>query len=257
MDIEQRMNAMAAYVTSAHWHTVDLLYAASNNQPPLICPVCRAVWDHSPSRTYRTTCQFGGGVLERYQCQECDLVFGPKKMLDLTPEMLDADYRLLYETYRETNSTENETRAFRSLDPDPHGVFMNWGCGAWAETIGNLRGEGWDVWGYEPSVPSSSDFVVQHAGAISAKFDGIFSNNVIEHFRDPVAEFNRMASHLKPGGVMVHATACYELLYDNTRFHTAFYLGRSPKVLAQRVGLEVVAEERDGEYMSVTFQKVA
>jgi SAM-dependent methyltransferase len=192
--------------------------------------------------------------LERYQCPACDLVFGPLKMLDITPQMLAADYQLLYESYREANSTVSEVRAFHSLAPTKMGIYLNWGCGAWSETIEQLRGQEWDVWGYEPSVPPESAFVAGHTDQISATFDGIFSNNVIEHFRDPVGEFREMASHLRPGGLMTHATGCYRMNFADTRFHTAFYLGRSVEVLADEVGLEVVARDADGDYESVTFR---
>ena len=161
---------------------------------------------------------------------------------------------MLYETYRESNSTTSEKRAFRTTEPRRGGLSLNWGCGAWSETIVELRAEGWDVWGYEPSVPPASPYVAGQTGEISATFDGLFSNNVIEHCRDPLAEFRRMASHLRAGALMTHASPCYELLYDHTRFHTAFYLGRSVEVLAAMADLEVVGRETDGEYMSVTFR---
>ena len=77
---------------------------------------------------------------------------------------------------------------------------------------------------------------------------------MVEHFADPVGEFRRMRGHLRPGGLMVHASACYDLLYEDTRFHLAFFLGRSAEVLAARTGFEVVERERDGEYMHVVFR---
>ncbi len=40
--------------------------------------------------------------------------------------------------------------------------------------------------------------MVRSKGEISAKFDAIFSNNVIEHFLDPVAQFNEFRTYLKP-----------------------------------------------------------
>jgi SAM-dependent methyltransferase len=253
------MDSLAAFVTAAHWHAVDLIYEQTLPGRVIGCPVCG---HHARREDYQRThaeCRFGGGTLERYACPRCDLVFGPMKMLDLSDAMLAADYRLLYDTYAETDSLESEIRAFRSTAPMHGGTFLNWGCGAWSETIDTLRGEGWDVWGYEPSVPSSSPFVVQHQGQISAEFDGIFSNNVIEHFRDPVAEFRAMASHLRHGGFMTHATPCYQLRYSDTRFHTAFFLGRSVDVLAERAGLVVERRETDaeGEYEAVTFSRAS
>ena len=98
----------------------------------------------------------------------------------------------------------------------------------------------WDVWGYEPSADVASDFVVNKRDAISARFDGIFSNNVIEHFRDPITQFRDFHTILKEGGKMAHSSPCYEYSYPFTRFHTLFLLGRSADVLAHRAGFQLV-----------------
>ena len=254
MDVEQRMDSLATFVTAAHWQMVDLHYATTLAQRTITCPLCGHSSPRAGYSVHQSECQFNGGRLERYGCPDCDFVFGPMKMLDLTEQMLNADYRLLYESYQEANSTEAETRAFWSTDPAPGSLSLNWGCGAWSETIDQLRAQGFDVWGYEPAAPPVSPFVVGKVEAISATFDGLFSNNVIEHFRDPVGEFRQMVSHLRPGALMTHATPCYEMLYAHTRFHCSFYLGRSVEVLAEKVGLDVIGRERDGEYQSVTFR---
>ncbi len=254
MDLGNQIDALTAFVTAAHWRTVDLLYAPTLATRVINCLLCGYSATRDGYGVHESECQFGGGRLERYQCRECDLVFGPLKMLDMSDQMLTADYQLLYETYRESNSTASETRAFRTTEPRQGGLYLNWGSGAWSETIDQLRSQGWDVWGYEPSVPPASPFVAGSTSEISATFDGLFSNDVIEHFRDPVAEFRRMASHLRTGALMTHASPCYELLYDHTRFHTAFYLGRSVEVLAARTGMKIVGRETDGEFMSVTFR---
>jgi len=242
------------YVTSTYWRTIDVLYARDLPDREPRCVVCGHGAPRDAFARHVSECQFGGGHLERYACPVCDTVFGPLKMLDLTPAQLGLEYRALYSHYDETNSTEFETRAFRACSPQAGGLYLNWGCGVWAETIEQLRGEGYEVWGYEPIAPSDSPHIVTREDQISAKFDGIFSNNVIEHFADPVAEFERMRRHLKPGGVMVHASACYELLYEDTRFHLAFYLGRSAEKLAERSGFEVIGRERDGEYIHAVFR---
>ena len=71
---------------------------------------------------------------------------------------------------------------------------------------------------------------------ISVKFDAIFSNNVIEHFRDPVAQFEDFKTILANDGRMAHSSPCYEYAYPFTRFHTLFLIGKSPHVLAERTG---------------------
>jgi SAM-dependent methyltransferase len=173
--------------------------------------------------------------------------------LDLSEEFISRDYALLYTRYDEVNSTENEIRTFRSLRPKPGGVYLNWGCGGWSETIPKLRAEGFDVWGFDPNSSSSNPYTVKRREEISASFDGIFSNNVIEHFRAPVAQFEEFHRILKPGGVMAHSSPCYEYAYSCTRFHTLFLLGRSAEVLAKHTGFQVRDRIRDGEYINVIF----
>jgi SAM-dependent methyltransferase len=253
---ERTAHVLLDYLTSTHWRTIDVLYARDLPERVARCVVCEHTAPCDSYRKHVAECQFGGGRLERYACPKCDTVFGPLKMLDLTAAQLAMEYRALYTYYSESNSTELEIRAFRSCRPRPGGLYLNWGCGAWAETIDTLRAEGYDVWGYEPVAVSENAHVVSSRDEISALFDGIFSNNVIEHFADPVSEFRRLHSHLKPGGLMVHASPCYELLYENTRFHLALYLGRSAETLAARTGFEVVDRERDGEYMQVVFRAI-
>ena len=69
---------------------------------------------------------------------------------------------------------------------------------------------GFDVWGFETSAPTSSPYIVTARNQISAKFDGVFSNNVIEHFRDPQRQFKEFHDILKSGGIMAHSSPCYK-----------------------------------------------
>jgi SAM-dependent methyltransferase len=161
---------------------------------------------------------------------------------------------MLYARYSETNSTESEIRTFHSLGPKPTGVYLNWGCGVWSETIPRLRADGFDVWGFEPTAPASDSHVVASRDQISVRFDGIFSNNVIEHFRDPRRQFEEFRRMLKPGGVMAHASPCYEYTYAFTRFHTLFLVGRSAGVLAERTGFRLKDRTKEGEYINVVFE---
>ena len=75
--------------------------------------------------------------------------------------------------------------------------------------------------------------MVTDTSALTPKFDGLFSNNVIEHFRTPVTQFRAFRDRLKPSGRMAHSTPCYRYLYPITRFHTVF-LGRAIRRRARR-----------------------
>jgi hypothetical protein len=254
--LERQLELVEKHHVTGFWHTLDKIdeLSASSRRPK--CLIC----DYEDSREgfeiLTSVCIFNGGLLERYRCPSCDCIFGTQKFLDLSDTMIDLDYRLLYSRYREGETGDMEKRTFHSLQPKYGGVYINWGSGAWNDTTTSLRDLGFDVWSYEPSARTNSPFVVTTKTAIAPNLAGIFSNNVIEHFKDPIAQFREFHSILAPGARMAHSTACYEYLYPFTRFHTVFLLGRSPKILAERTGFRIADQMRDGEYMNVVFEKI-
>jgi SAM-dependent methyltransferase len=254
--LERQMSLLETFTVEAFWTALDRAYDAMPPRRELECIVCGHTSSRSEFSVLTDHCMFGGGKLERYQCPACDAVFGPQKYIDLSEEFVSRDYALLYTHYNETDSSESEIRTFHSLNPKTGGLYLNWGCGAWSKAIPQLRAEGFDVWGFEPSASASNPYIVSSRDQISAKFDGIFSNNVIEHFRKPHRQFEEFRHILKPGGVMAHSSPCYEYAYAFTRFHTLFLLGRSADVLAARTGFRIAERTKDGEYINVVFAMI-
>ncbi len=146
------------HVSSTYWRTVDLHYERTLPIRAITCPLCAHTGDRDSYQHHVSECRFNGGRLERYACPACDILFGPLKMLDLTESQLAMEYRALYSRYREADSTEAEIRAFHACQPRPGGLYLNWGCGAWSQTIEQLREEGWDVWATSrsPNQPARS-----------------------------------------------------------------------------------------------------
>ena len=249
--LEARVEALAGLLQPAYWSLLDSLYARLGPQTPPRCLACDGA---GPFGSRIDQCVFGGGLLERYECRDCGCVFGPLKYLELPEAVVEADYRLLYQSYSEGDSTEAELRAFHALDPKPGGLYLNWGSGAWSASVERLRAEGWDVWGYEPHAETASPFVVRNRGEVSARFDGIFSNNVIEHLRVPAAQFADFQAVLKPGGRMAHASPCYDWRYAFSRFHVFFPLRDAPERLAARTGFRVIGREEDDDYRVRVFE---
>lgn len=257
--IEKQLTLIETHFGRGMWQAIDAAYEISLPHRNIKCIVCEFEGSRSDFHTATDVCIFGGGKLERYFCPSCDCVFGPIKYLDLNDEFVSMDYELLYSRYSEADSTINEARTFRSLDPDKEGRFLDWGCGGeWSKTVSTVRSEGFDVWGYEPSIEMTSGHIVKNKGELSTLFDGIFSNNVIEHFREPVLQFREFHRMLKPEAKMAHSSPCYEYRYPFTRFHSLFLLGNSPHVLAERTGFQVtdVIKDSDDEYINYVFQKI-
>jgi hypothetical protein len=224
------------------------------------CPLCDHEDFEDSFAIYHTQCHFGGGELIRFQCPACDLIFGADKILQLTDAELTQEYEWHYRVYSEGDSTAQEIRSFHSLNPTKSGIYLNYGAGAWSHTMQLLKAEGWNVYAYEPhsSVHSGNADVISDRAVLSTmRFDGIFSNNLLEHLRQPVEELVFMRSLLKPNGRMSHATPCFAYLYWYTRFHLYFYLGRSREVLARKAGLLMCDFIEDGEFMNVIYKAVS
>lgn len=265
---EQALHAMSAMQTTqmaelkqsllrhqiaSKWNVVDFLERhGTESSQKRQCPLCQHQATQAAFAVRESHCIFGGGVLSRYQCPACDLVFGPDKMFGLTPQELSQDYEWHYQAYQEGDSTAQEIRAFHAMNPVRDGCYLNYGAGAWSRSVQILRREGWQVYAYEPHASASAggEYAVQGKAALSAmRFDGIYSNNVLEHLRQPVQDLSFLRTLLKPGGCMAHATPCFEYLYEFTRFHLFFFLGRSHAVLAQQAGLTIRDYIQDGEFM--------
>lgn len=266
---------------SAKWDIIDALERGRALDTWLSCPLCDYRSETGKFGKLVTSCIFGGGELTRYQCPECDVVFGPEKMLRLSEAELSRDYEWHYQVFSEGDSTIQEVRAFHALKPEKNGVYLNWGTGAWSKTVDVLRQEGWNVYGYEPhssasvsgsylmsdnvygyelheSASASGPYLISDKEQLSAMhFDGIFSNNVLEHLRYPVQELSVMRDLLKNGGRMSHSTPCFEYLYEFTRFHLFFFLGRSRSILAGKAGLRVDDFVADGEFMNIILSRRA
>jgi hypothetical protein len=240
--------ALQAQIEST-WKVIDFVEGRSTRSAQFDCFLCGGLIERDSLRPMESQCIFGGGLLQRWQCEHCDVISGPLKMLDLTASQLSDEYASHFRANQEDYSIHEEIRAFHALDPVKRGRYLNYGCGGNLSGIESLRAEGWDVWGFEPSLREvpAAEFVLRSRDELAKhRFDGIFSNNVLEHFRFPVEELGFMRSLLNGGGKMSHATPGYEYLYEYTRFHLFFYSGRSREVLGRLAGLELVDYVSDG-----------
>lgn len=245
------------WITQGRWFTVDQMEKLVGGPDELQCPICEHRGPTDSFTVFESYCQFGGGRLVRHECGRCGLVFGPQKMFRLSAEELSHEYRTLYEFYSEGDTTENEIRTFHAMQPRRDGVYLNFGSGGgWNSSVTQLRAQGWNILGFEPYAGGQmSEAVIRSFEQLETmQFDGIMSNNVLEHLVDPLTTFRLWRKLLKgPAPVMAHSTPCYKYLYAITRFHLYFFTGRSLEEICQRTGFHGQWAIQDGEFLCYRF----
>ena len=208
------------------------------------CNICDNEIDTNTAKELNCVCLFGGGILTRYTCPSCGAISGPLKMLTLSKEELDKDYMEHYSLFEEGDTTEDEINTFFRINPQKGKKYLNYGCGGtWSKSIENLREQGYTVLGYEPYAASSDvEYIITQPEELKGyKFDGIFSNNVLEHLYNPIEELKFMGSLLRDeNSVMAHSTGCYEYRYPYTRFHVCFPVGKSAEVMFKNAGFQQI-----------------
>lgn len=257
-EIAELKRTLLQHQIAAKWDVLQALHKQMPLSDMLSCALCQYQARRSEFASFVSHCIFGGGELQRYQCPACDVIFGTEQMLALDKEALSQEYEWHYQVYEEGDSTEQEIRAFHALEPQRDKVYINWGAGSWSQSVARLRAEGWQVFGYEPhgSAASTDEGTVSTLAEVAALApSGIYTNNVLEHFRYPAEALSAMADLLPAGGRMSHATPCFAYRFEFTRFHLFFFLGRSRGLLRHELGLNELAYHVDGDFMNWVLEK--
>lgn len=248
---KDKLGAIAREIMLAKWKIIDHLEEECiSEDDPLTCIICDYRAERHTFDTLETDCIFYGGHLVRYICPNCGAVFGPDKFLKRTQQQIDDDYCVHYLGFSEGDSSYKEERAFHMLKPEKEKLYLNYGCGQWSHTLQKLREQGYNVYGYEPYSPEEDNpyMITSKDELMKMRFDGIFSNDLLEHLTDPVHDLKDMADVLlSEDSKMSHCTSCFTYKYEYTRFHTCFFLGDSVKYMSEKADLKILEKCDDIE----------
>lgn len=261
--MEAHMEKIARQLIKAKWKQIDMDVQTSEKADDIIrCNICDFSQRRDSYEVFESECQFGGGRLIRYKCPVCGVIFGPSKFMGMLQNEINEDYDTHYLGFNEGDSTQKELDAFFMLEPDKNGIYLNYGCGHWSESMEYLRKQGYHVYGYDPyASESDKPFIIGDKERLShMRFEGIFSNDMLEHLIDPIEEFLFMKSLLRNNdSKMSHSTACYIYRYETTRFHTHFFEGNSINILCEKAGFEIekhVDELKEKDFICNVYKPV-
>ena len=168
---------------------------------------CRICLSDGPfTKIHTTRCMFNNDLLCRYECPNCNVIFGTEAMIKMSPEKLGQQYVQLYSGgYSESDATDRELKLMQYLQPVPEKTYLNWGAGNKSSTVPTLAKQKITLASYDPYAVKVQKGFISKASDLGI-YDGIMSCNFIEHLQDPINGLQNMLKHLAPGGIMVHGT---------------------------------------------------
>lgn len=196
--------------------------------PAIACPLCgAAAQDFCADRARRY-----------FECPGCGLVFA-----DPASQLSPAAERAIYDLHR-NDPADAGYRAFLSrlavplaarLRPGMHG--LDFGCGPGPVLSMLLREAGMAMADYDP-------FYAPDAALLEAQYDFVTCTEVVEHFRDPLAGWTRLAALVRPGGWLGVMTQMapdapgnfLRWRYRDDRTHVSFHRLATLRWLAARFG---------------------
>lgn len=170
------------------------------------CPLCSHINVHD---------YFTDNRREYLHCPECSLVFVPCRY-----HLNDADEKKIYDLH-ENDPLDQGYRQFLSRLADPlmvrlpegaHG--LDFGCGPGPALVRMLEEKGFKMSGYDK-------FYKNDSLVLNEKYDFICSTEVVEHLQDPAAEFRKLFSMLKTGGLLALMT---KMVIDREAFSKWHYI---------------------------------
>ena len=174
------------------------------------------------------------------QCLNCEFVFVPSQY-----HLSEPEERNRYDTHN-NNPEDRRYRQFLSqlteplnelISSDSYGLDFGCGPGPTLSLMMQEKGHQMDLY---------DKFYARDQSVFEGTFDFITLTEVIEHLCDPVFELERLASILKPKGILAVMTQTLtqdidfdSWYYKNDPSHIGFYNDKSLTGLASLLGLKI------------------
>lgn len=194
------------------------------------CPLCGHA--AAPLDKDRRRCYF--------QCPECRLIFAdPASHLDAAAE------KAIYDLHRNDPADAGYRRflgrlaapLLTRLAPGMRG--LDFGCGPGPALSPLLREAGMHMADYDP-------FYAPDPALLECEYDFVTCSEVVEHFRQPAADWERLVATVRPGGwlgVMTQLVISPERFrhwqYKNDPTHVAFHSAQTFAWIGARFGFDV------------------
>lgn len=169
-----------------------------------------------------------------FRCRHCHLVFVPPQQ-HLQPEAEKAIYDLHQNNLNDPGYRRFLSRLVTPLTAKipPNASGLDYGCGPGPLLAKMLQEQGHKVQVFDPYYADTPD-------TLQNRYDFVTCTEVVEHFRQPQREFQRLFALLKPTGILaimtklvLDADAFSRWHYKNDMTHVSFFSEASIAWLAR------------------------
>jgi len=209
----------------------------------LSCKLCNHTSNIGNFKVHTATDMFYAEQLIRYQCPECDVIFGDLRFLALPLSEIAQDYAVLYSYYKESDTSLYITHVIDKINLGKNKKYLDYACGASIATIELLNSKGYNVYGYDAYVRLEHPKFLNKVDT-SQRFDVIYSNNFIEHVINPYEDIKNLLDLLADGGKLVMISPCWEYCYEYSHYHTFFFVNRSVKYLCDLLHINEIYSDK-------------
>lgn len=220
----------------------------SSKADSLICKICASEVTFVFNKSWGK--QFS--LMPYYQCTNPQCNFLHTDYLDNLSE------EEVSKMYDEHTFADSKGRANLPLDkvnlakvilPDVNKV-LDIGCGE-GYGVSTLRQAGFEAYGYDVMSPKVCNQYITTGSlnSITGTYDVITAIEVLEHLADPIDVCNRIARHVKKGGIFAFSTHTFEPNKHDANWwyldiigHISLHTRSSLRLLAEMTGFQVVTD---------------
>ena len=215
-----------------------------NNEQPILselsCYICKFNDKIEKYKIYKANDIFYAGELIRYQCPNCECIFGDLRFLHMDKSEISNDYKDLYSFYSEGDTSNFILESLNKINLGKDKSYLDFACGKDNRTLDLLNENGYDVYGYDLYTNMDHPKCIKN----TFKFDIVYTNNYIEHLIDPFNDLKKVIDLLKDDGKLVIISPCCEYCIEFTNYHTFYFLGKSVKYLCNELSINEIYSEK-------------
>ena len=177
----------------------NLIERWKNLKQPVIselkCIVCDFNSGVENYKKYYADDMFHAGKLIRYQCPNCDVIFGDLRFLRMDSSEIANDYADVYSFFKEGDGSKETLNILNFLNFGKNKSYLDYACGNSNTTIDLLIENNYNVFAYDSYVEMKHPRFIKNIN--NQKFDIVYSKNFIERVINPYEDLQKLIDLLK------------------------------------------------------------